>query len=196
LLGDLLGTERIEVVTPRLASEPGFDGLETLADVDQQLAHVARLKHDDVCEQTAARRPLPCVVAADTVIVGLHANDSPVVLGKPPEDDAARRSVVRKWFTEFYAGRRHLAKTGLCVGFPAGPRFEAIVTTEVWFRADAVEFIDWYLATDEPRGKAGGYAIQEAGSLFVERLDGSLSNVVGLPLVEALQLLRQAGAAR
>ena len=65
--------------------------------------------------------------------------------------------------------------------------------SEVTFAADGGPFLDWYLSTGEPRGKAGGYALQGAGGLFVERVDGSPSNVVGLPLRETWELLREAG---
>jgi septum formation protein len=63
----------------------------------------------------------------------------------------------------------------------------------VTFGADGQPFLEWYLATGEPRGKAGGYALQGAGSLFVERVNGSPSNVVGLPLRETWEVLREAG---
>ena len=61
----------------------------------------------------------------------------------------------------------------------------------VRFRDDVGTLVDWYIRTDEPRGKAGGYAIQGAGSVFVRSIDGSLSNVVGLPLNETIEILRE-----
>ena len=65
--------------------------------------------------------------------------------------------------------------------------------SEVTFRADSERWIDWYLATGEPKGKAGGYAIQGAGSIFVARVEGSLSNVVGLPLRELWEIFDELG---
>ena len=65
--------------------------------------------------------------------------------------------------------------------------------TDVTFRADAKKWLDWYLDTDEPLGKAGGYALQGAGSLFVEQVTGSISNVVGLPLEAAIECLNELG---
>jgi septum formation protein len=85
--------------------------------------------------------------------------------------------------------------TALCVTTPAGDRQERVVTTRVTFRADAAEWVDWYLRTEEPRGKAGGYGLQGAGSLFVERIEGSPSNVIGLPLWETMQALQSLGVA-
>lgn len=193
LLAYLLGSECVRVVVPQLIEEPGFGDVSTLEAIDARLLHVARVKHDDVAAQVHHQDTLSCIVAADTVIVAFDGAGQPVVLGKPPSDPATHHRTVRDWFERYYAGRRHLAKTAICVGAPGAPRHEIVTTTEVWFRSDAGEFIDWYLATNEPQGKAGGYAIQEAGSLFVERLVGSLSNVVGLPLAETSRLLRQAG---
>jgi septum formation protein len=193
LLRSLVGAGAVRVLPPTLPAEPGFEDAVTLDQVDLRLFEVARLKFDDVCTQLAAIGDAACVVAADTVVVGLGDDGAPTVLGKPPADEASLRSTVRDWFERFYAGRRHLAKTALCVGW-AGECQTVLVTTSVWFRRDAVEFVDWYLGTGEPRGKAGGYAIQESGCLFVERIEGSLSNIIGLPLVETRQLLVQAGA--
>ncbi|MFV0444922.1 MAG: Maf family protein [Planctomycetaceae bacterium] len=192
LIGSLLGNRPWSVVAPRDATEAEFaDGL-TLPEIDEQLLCIARQKHADVSSQIVDWLPTPLVLTADTIIVALPAGRPAVVLGKPPEEESQCDSTVRRWFSEYYAGRRHLAKTGLCIG-PAGqPPVETVVTTEVWFRADAGELVDWYLGTGEPRGKAGGYAIQQLGSLFVERLSGSLSNVVGLPLMETLTLIQSA----
>lgn len=194
LLGRLVGADRIRIVPPKLPAEPGFDHVRSIADVDAQLRHIARMKFDDVCAQPAAAVLPSCVVTADTVILAEDDARRPVVLGKPPDDDAALRAVLRQWFTRYYAGRRHQAKTCVCVGSPGSSPRDVVVTTGVWFRADAADYVDWYAATGEPRGKAGGYAIQEAGSLFVERIEGSLSNIVGLPLVETHALLRASGA--
>jgi septum formation protein len=193
LLEQLLGSDRIRVVVPRLTAEPGLSDVQSLVDIDARLLEIARVKFGDVVEQVSHDPGPPCVVAADTVIVGLNDSGQAAALGKPPEKESSYRRTVRDWFTRYYAGRRHFAKTALCVGVPNQRRHEAIVTTEVWFRADAGEYLDWYLSTGEPRGKAGAYAIQEAGSLFVERLTGSLSNVVGLPLVETRRLLKACG---
>lgn len=193
LLEQLVGPDRIRVLPPRPAAEPEFGEVATLEEMDARLQLIARMKHDDVCSQLREAGETACVVTADTVIVGLESSGRPVALGKPPEANEYA-TTVRKWFGEYFAGRRHLAKTGVCVGPPGGPRLEQVVTTEVWFRADAVDYVEWYIQTGEPRGKAGGYAIQEAGSLFVERLEGSLTNVVGLPLAETLFLLNRAGA--
>lgn len=192
LLAGLLGGERFDVVSPRLEVEPDFAGLTTLEAIETRLLHVAQLKYRDVTEQLAVHGAGACVVAADTVIVGFDAAGRPEVCEKPPADVRSAAATLERWFGALFAGRGHLAKTGLCVGV-GDALWTRIVTTEVWFRADAARFVKWYLATGEPFGKAGGYAIQGFGSLFVERVNGSLSNVVGLPTVETLELLGTVG---
>ncbi|MCA9054193.1 MAG: Maf-like protein [Planctomycetaceae bacterium] len=194
LLEQLVGADAVRVVPPEDETEQRFDDVASLTDVDVRLLEIARGKHADVCRQIRNDEPAPVVLTADTVIIGFDADGRPVALEKPPEAEDAYRETVREWFEKFYAGKSHLAKTGVVAGYPSGLQRELVVTTEVWFRADAVEWIDWYLQTGEPRGKAGGYAIQGAGSLFVEQIAGSLSNVVGLPLAETSGLLRSLGA--
>lgn len=192
LLAGLLGGERFDVVSPRLEAEPDFKGLTTLEAIDERLLHIARLKYCDVTEQLAGEGVSACVVAADTIIVGVDDAGRPAVCEKPQEEIAHAAATLEHWFGNLYAGRWHLAKTGLCVGVGESVRTR-IVTTEVWFRQDAAKYVPWYLQTGEPFGKAGGYAIQGVGSLFIEGVKGSLSNVVGLPLVETLELLAMAG---
>jgi septum formation protein len=64
-----------------------------------------------------------------------------------------------------------------------------VVTTRVWFVAMTDEEIRWYVQSGEPRGKAGGYAIQGLGARFIDRIDGSWSNVVGLPIHTVHQMM-------
>lgn len=191
LLSALVGTSRLDVVPPQDGDELGFEDCESLAEIDARLLQIARGKHADAARQLQQQDRSACIVAADTVVIVTNEWQRPLVLGKPPDQDGDYRRTVSEWFVRYYAGRPHLAKTGLCVGRPGDSPLTQVVTTEVWFRSDAGDYVDWYLGTDEPRGKAGGYAIQGAGSLFVERIAGSLSNVIGLPLAETLALVRQ-----
>jgi septum formation protein len=210
LLQHLVPVERIDVVPPASVEELGFDGLTTWPDIRARLLDITRGKSEQVCRQlTAALRGSAMVITADTTIVvsqgptrrspsasGEECALTPplCVLGQPPEgEDWA--VVVRDWFRTRYAGRTHVAATALRVVFPDGRATERVVTTAVTFRADVDRWLDWYFATGEPRGKAGGYALQGAGSVFVERVEGSLSNVVGLPL-EALAEMLSVSAAR
>ena len=65
-----------------------------------------------------------------------------------------------------------------------------VVETAVEFAELTTDLVEWYVATGEPAGKAGGYAIQGAGAALVRRVEGSVTNVIGLPLAETLDLLR------
>jgi septum formation protein len=123
------------------------------------------------------------VLGADTTV----AVDGRI-LGKP--DDAADAARMLRALS----GRAHEVVTGVCVR--AAGREEAVtVATEVLFAPLDEARIAWYVATGEPLDKAGAYAVQGAGGLFVREVRGSVSNVVGLPLAETLELLARAGAA-
>lgn len=190
LLSLIVPRERIRVLPPSSADEAGFEGLTTRTVIERRLRSVAAAKCDDVLRQLGDEAGWSLTIAADTVIVAGEHDGELVVLGQPPESEW--RETTRRWFFDYYAGRSHVALTGLCVATPTGRR-EFVVETRVTFRADAAKYLDWYLDTEESRGKAGGYAIQGAGSVFVDRLDGSLTNVVGLPLRELLTVLRELG---
>ena len=186
LLGLIVPADRISIVPPRDAAEAGFDGLSTTAAIERRLAEIARAKAEDVADQLggATGAQARVIIAADTTVVVGATDGALCVLGQPPETEAWR-DTVRRWFREHYAGRTHRALTALCVIGPTGRRVERIASTAVTIVADVEKYLAWYLATEEPRGKAGGYAIQGAASVFVSQVTGSLSNVIGLPL-EAL----------
>jgi septum formation protein len=132
----------------------------------------------------------PVVIAADTVVIVDRAG-SLFVLGQPPNDDSWQET-VRRWFREDYAGKTHVVATALVVEHvDTGKRASRLVTSRVTFVDNVDRWLEWYLATGEPRGKAGGYALQGAGSVFISKVEGSLSNVVGLPLAELLELLAE-----
>jgi septum formation protein len=186
----------IEVLPPRRADEPGFDGLERRDEIEGRLRHIARMKLDDVLDQLRGRLPAAedraawRVVVADTIIA-VPRQDSAgrfLVLGQPSE--VHWQDVVRGWFREYLFGRTHTAATALIVAAADGS-FDAgvVVRTEVTFCEADEELLEWYIGTGEPRGKAGGYGIQGAGGVFVREVRGSISNVVGMPQRELLELL-------
>ena len=156
-------------------------------DVDEELrageppeAYVAR-----VAEAKAAagrqRHPDAVVIGADTTVV-IEGE----VLGKPVDDDDARRMLTR------LSGRRHDVLTGVAV--MAGERTTVRVErTGVWFAALSASDIAWYVASGEPHDKAGAYAIQGLASRFILRIEGSYANVVGLPVAAVWEMLRNAG---
>ncbi|HET8729501.1 MAG TPA: Maf family protein [Moraxellaceae bacterium] len=124
-----------------------------------------------------AHAPEGVVVAADTSVVIDGA-----ILGKPASLDEA----MSMW--QWLAGREHEVLTGLAVGDVR--RIEShVVVTRVRFRAVSEAEMRAYWLSGEPRDKAGGYAIQGLGAVFVTSIEGSYSNVVGLPLAETAALL-------
>ena len=125
------------------------------------------------------------VLGADTIVV-LDGD----LLGKPMDDADAVRMVRR------LSGREHRVVTGVAVVDAAtGSVNTSDITSIVRFRALSDREIAEYVATGEPRGKAGAYAIQGIGAGLVSALEGCFTNVVGLPLCETARLLRAAGVA-
>ena len=123
------------------------------------------------------------VLAADTIVV-----EDGAILGKPADRSDARRMLER------LQGRWHLVLTGTALRPPAGDTLHAVESTRVLFAELTPEQIDWYAATGEPDDKAGAYAVQGLGSLFILEIDGNYSNVVGLPLPTVRQLFEGAGS--
>lgn len=121
------------------------------------------------------------VLAADTVVV---LDGEP--LGKPGNDAAAAEMLQR------LSGRTHEVLTAVAV-HTDGACHRATETTRVRFRPLTAEEVTWYLETGEPRDKAGAYGLQGAGAALVERVEGSDTNVIGLPLSTTVGLLRAAG---
>jgi len=149
--------------TPREGEQPG-EFVERLA--REKAGAVLRLRPDDI------------VIGADTVVVVNH-----VVLGKP-NDAADARDMLQR-----LSGRTHEVLTGVAVS--AAGRTEAeVARTVVQFTHLTEEDLAWYLASGEPADKAGAYGVQGLASRFVERIEGSYSNVVGLPVSVVVRLLR------
>ena len=121
------------------------------------------------------------VLAADTVVAAGRR-----ILPKADNEQQARTCL------EILSGRRHRVMTAVVLVGP-GRTAERLVESIVTFARLSPEQINAYIATDEWRGKAGGYAIQGRAAGFVRFLSGSHSNVVGLPLYETAQLLRGFG---
>lgn len=201
LLAQLLpqGETQIEVLPPSSSDEAGFEELHDWEKIAMRLQAIARTKLDDVWKQLRDREqkelPTPVVITADTVIVAADSVDDAVqtVLGQPPQENW--QDTVRDWFQRLLIGRTHQAATAFCVS--DGQRtVERIVQSEVTFHDLSDEWIEWYLQTGEPIGKAGGYAIQGGGSVFVSEVKGSISNVVGLPQKEVLETLTDFASGR
>jgi septum formation protein len=123
------------------------------------------------------------VLAADTVVV-LDGE----TLGKPRDPADARRMLSA------IAGREHTVLTGVALCDAAGDRREAAVeASRVRMARMSQADVEWYVATGEPLDKAGSYAVQGVGALFVEAVHGNYTNVVGLPLPATWRLFRALG---
>jgi len=126
--------------------------------------------------------PAPIVCADTAVALGT------TILGKPADaDDAARMLAL-------LAGRTHRVLTAVAVAANGRSRL-AVNVSRVRFAAIASDRIARYVASGEPFGKAGAYAIQSAAAAWIERIDGSYTGIMGLPLHETAVLLEWAGVA-
>jgi septum formation protein len=109
------------------------------------------------------------------------------ILGKPRDRDAAI-GMLRT-----LSGRTHEVLTGVALVGPPDQQHYALSISRVSFRVIPTDEAGRYWATGEPLDKAGGYAIQGLGAAFVERIEGSYSGIMGLPIFETLDLLRRVG---
>lgn len=129
--------------------------------------------------QAVSAHPDLIVLAADTIVVCQNQ-----ILGKPLDRTEAKQ------FLSQLSGKNHQVLTGYT--FLKGARqLSRVVVTEVFFRILKEREIESYIATQEPYDKAGGYAIQGAASAFIDIIEGSFTNVIGLPMKEVLESLEQ-----
>jgi len=123
------------------------------------------------------------VIGADT-IVAIEGE----ILGKPRDREDAKRMLQR------LADREHVVLTGyVLLNVSEGKRLKGVEETRVKINALEQQEIEWYINTGEPFDKAGAYAIQGKGAFMVEWIEGSYTNVVGLPLCQLIRLFKVAG---
>ncbi|HOM28729.1 MAG TPA: Maf family protein [Deltaproteobacteria bacterium] len=129
----------------------------------------------------SARHPGAVVIGADTIVVKDGA-----ILGKPVDEHQARE------FLSLLQGDVHDVYTGYAI---VGHRrsIRRVVRSRVRFKPMTSRNIDWYIQTGEPMDKAGAYAAQGIGSLFIESVSGSYTNVIGLPMAELIEDLASFG---
>lgn len=135
---------------------------------------LARAKADAVAE----RYPDAIIIAADTSL-GIDNE----ILGKPE----SKQHAFAMWAK--ISGRKHDVFSGVCVR-TKNEKYSIVVRTQVEFQSLTTHDMEIYWATGEPVGKAGGYAIQGIAARYIPAIQGSYSNVVGLPLYETVQLLQ------
>ncbi len=147
--------------------------------IEKALAVQHRLSLDPESDSSAGL----AVLAADTTV----AFDG-LILGKPENAEDAIRTLT------LLSGRTHQVHTGIAVATTRGTHHH-VVTSNVTMQMLDPALIAWYVATGEPFDKAGSYAIQERAAAFISRVEGSMDNVVGLPMIETIALLHKAGLA-
>lgn len=153
------------------------------ADIDESVqpgeapaAYVERLAIEKA-RAVLALRPGATVLGADTTVVA-----DGLILGKPADENEAAGMLRR------LRGRMHDVYTGVAVVSADGVR-SAVEHTRVWFAPMTDDDISWYVASGEPVDRAGAYAIQGLASRFIPRIEGSYTNVVGLPVALVSSIL-------
>lgn len=158
---------------------------ESLLDGETPEIHVERLSRDKALA-VAARHKTPgrWFIGSDTAVVC-----DALILGKPADAEEARAML------KCLSGRSHQVISGYAVHDRETARtLSGFVATRVYFKPLTAAEIEGYIATEEPFDKAGGYAIQGIGAFMVPGIEGSYSNVVGLPLCEVIAALEELGA--
>ncbi|MDQ1329927.1 MAG: dTTP/UTP pyrophosphatase [Thermodesulfobacteriota bacterium] len=142
-----------------------------------------RILAESKAEDIADKYPESWVIGADTVVV---INGK--ILGKPSSRTDAR-SMLKS-----LSGQTHEVLTGYCICCRAkGRLFSETIKTDVLFKNLSGDEIEWYIHTKEPFDKAGAYAIQGLGTFLVKSVNGSYTNVVGLPVCEVIEFLIKEG---
>lgn len=118
------------------------------------------------------------ILGADTIVVLDNQ-----ILGKPHHTEEAKDMLTN------LSGKCHQVMTGIGILYK-GDIINFVKTTNVYFRNLSTKEIDWYVATGEPLDKAGAYGIQGTGALWVEKIEGSYTNVVGLPVEDIYNVLK------
>ncbi|MBN2225078.1 MAG: septum formation inhibitor Maf [Deltaproteobacteria bacterium] len=163
----------------------GTDLDESAAAGETVQEHVLRLAGQKAWA-VSCKNPDAVVIGADTIVV----TDGDV-LGKPADEKDAARMLG------LLSGKTHEVLTGIAVVVPQDENaYAQVVRTAVVMRVLEPLEIAAYVATGEPMDKAGAYAVQGMASAFVSRIEGSYTNVVGLPTAEIIGLLRTLGAVK
>lgn len=150
-----------------------------LANPTDDVKTLATAKADVVARQY----PDSWVIGADTIVTIERT-----ILGKPVDPREARQMLKR------LSGQLHYVYTGYAIVCKNKRTcISDVIKTEVEFKALSADEIDWYIQTGEPFDKAGAYAIQGMGTFLVRRINGSYTNVVGLPVCELIETLLKLG---
>ncbi len=160
----------------KILEQVGIPFVVRPANVDEETAGDPVEVAEENARRKAAAVPSPLTLGADTLVA--IGGD---ILGKPRDAAQAREYVAR------LAGATHVVVGGIALAAD-GVIETDVVVTRVTFRDVPDALLDWYVGTGEWQGRAGGYAIQGAGAVLVDSIDGDYLNVVGLPLARLLDL--------
>lgn len=149
--------------------------------VDDAPEYIAARKVDAVVRKLSTEQEIGWVLAADTVVVYKNR-----IYGKPRDMDEARE------FLKTLSGNTHKVITGVAL-YNGAVHYMSTRTSinKVTFAEMSDEDIEWYLSTSEWHGAAGGYRIQENGSCFIKKIEGTESSIMGLPIFELCDILRE-----
>ena len=198
LLASIAGASAVQIMPPLSSVEANFHDVRDDAGFQRRLLEIVHDKYDDVRRQVATSETFsgkqklysPFIVVADTIVIATDDQQHKRVLGQPEPDKW--QSEVRHWMRHWLAGRTHEVWTGVIVTRDDDVR-EFIVKSSVTFCDVSDVMIEWYVSTNESVGKAGGYAIQANAAAFVSQFTGSLTNIIGLPLMEVIDALQAMG---
>ncbi len=166
-------------ITPDDIIPAAIDETQIAGEKPRELAtRLAKLKAGEI----AKKNPDCFVLASDTVVACGRR-----ILEKARDQNEARQ------FLSLLSGRRHNVYTAVSLIAPDGGNSHRTVKTTVTFKRLESAEIDFYIKSDEWRGKAGAYAIQGLAARFISSINGSYSNVVGLPLMETVNMLKGRG---
>jgi septum formation protein len=151
---------------------------ESSVPLEQPEAYVRKLAEGKAFD-IAGQRPAAWVIGADTIVL-----INGTILGKPTSAGEARRMLIQ------LSGQTHQVLTGYAILHLASNTLHTeTISTEVVFKNLSKPEIEWYVHTTEPFDKAGAYAIQGLGTFLVKKINGSYTNVVGLPVCEVIEYL-------
>ena len=193
----MVGANALRILPPLSSAEADFHDVHDDEGFESRLMEIVLDKYDDVCQQATAsensetnNNSMPYIVVADTIVIATNDQHQKRVLGQPDPDNW--QAEVREWMQNWLAGRTHEVWTGVVVSKGDLQR-SFIVKSSVTFCPMSDSMIEWYISTSESLGKAGGYAIQAHAAAFVSQFSGSLTTIIGLPLLEVVEALQDLG---
>jgi septum formation protein len=179
---------KFELLLP--SDDENAEGLEIVLPQERSIDYVSRVtlaKLEAAVIRLNSRgldwRPILC---SDTT-VSIHLSDQDIILGKPLDDAHALEILIE------LNQKKHQVHTAVAIQMQPESRPEILLSSsDVYFADNSLEKLKAYVATKEPQGKAGAYAIQGIGACLIQKIEGSHSSIMGLPIYETCLLLEKA----